>query len=117
MAGKELTLENIQNSFKDIKKHLRWLYDIVNRSIIEGSRIVGSKIPSDKKSRHCDWRKSSRSVWFNGHNKLYEGWLAGVSQYESKQSHSRLPFQRPSNGGSLDDATCQRHKRKAAGVI
>ena len=40
MADKEVTLEDIQNSLKDIKKNLRWLYDIINRSIVEGSRTV-----------------------------------------------------------------------------
>ena len=40
MADKEVTLDDIQNSLKDIKKHLRWLYDIVNISITEGSRTT-----------------------------------------------------------------------------
>ena len=38
MAYKEVTLEDLQNSLKDIKKHLGCLYYIVNRGVTEGSK-------------------------------------------------------------------------------
>ena len=40
MEDKEVTLEDLQNSLKDIKKHLRWIYDIVNRSVTKGSKTT-----------------------------------------------------------------------------
>ena len=36
MASKEVTLDDLQ----DIKRHLRWLYDIMNRGVYEGSKTT-----------------------------------------------------------------------------
>ena len=40
MADKGVTLEDIQNSLKDIKKNMRWLYDIINRRVEQGNRTA-----------------------------------------------------------------------------
>ena len=40
MAGRGATLEYIQNTLKDIKKNMSWLYDIMNRSMEENSKIM-----------------------------------------------------------------------------
>ena len=40
MADKGVNLEDIQNSLKDIKKNMRWLYDIINRRVEQGSRTA-----------------------------------------------------------------------------
>ena len=40
MAEKEVTLEDLHDSLKDIKRHLIWLYNIVNKGVTEGSKTT-----------------------------------------------------------------------------
>lgn len=44
MAGRGATLEDIQNTLKDIKKNMSWLYDIINKNMEE-----------KESSRTMDW--------------------------------------------------------------
>ena len=40
MADIDVTLNDLQASLRDIKQHIRWLYEIMNREVTEGSSIA-----------------------------------------------------------------------------
>ena len=37
MEDRDVTLDDLQGTLKDIKQHIRWLYDIMNWGVTEGS--------------------------------------------------------------------------------
>ena len=101
MANKEVTLEYLQYSLKDIKKHLRWLYDIVNRSVTEGSKTT------DWMARQIE----NQDTWIeDNHRDLYDlmgtiGYMKDNLQKLVKMNQRSHIYDSPARDWAMEEAS------------